>query len=308
VTTAAPRRRPDVPGDSLTRTRTTLLALALAGTALAAPAAADPATVSRDVTGLLAGGTALVTFDSADVGTVSAPVAITGLAAGESVAGIDYRPATGDLYGLVDSATGQRLVVIDASTGSTTPVGPLTQVATGAISIDFNPTVDRLRVVSSTGDNLRVDPNSGATTRDGGLNYGPGTGSAQGIAAAAYTNSDNDCSVNPVPPATGTRACPSPTFTGTQLFDLDAALDQLALQDPPNTGGLKPVGPVEQDLSAAGTGFDIHTPEGGGNEGFVSLSKNGKSRLFTIDVAVGVLKPAGKIGADVVDIALPVGQ
>jgi len=43
----------------------------------------------------------LETFDSASPGTIQTTVAVSGLAANESVQGIDYRPATGQLYGLV---------------------------------------------------------------------------------------------------------------------------------------------------------------------------------------------------------------
>ena len=71
------------------------------------------------VTGLTLNNT-LVTFDSATPGAVSAPVAITGLGAGESLLAIDRRPANGQLYGL---GSASRLYVINTVTGAATQVG-----------------------------------------------------------------------------------------------------------------------------------------------------------------------------------------
>src|SRR4029079_12679763 len=71
----------------------------------------------------------LVTFDSATPATTSNPVAVTGLAASESLLRIDFPPATGQLYGL--GSTGQ-LYTINATTGAATAVGstPLTLTGT----------------------------------------------------------------------------------------------------------------------------------------------------------------------------------
>ena len=42
-----------------------------------------------------------------------------------------------------------------------------------AFGFDFNPTVDRIRVVSDTGQNLRLNPDTGAVAAvDGALNQG----------------------------------------------------------------------------------------------------------------------------------------
>src|SRR5215212_3308697 len=61
----------------------------------------------------------LLTFDSSTPGTVS-PVGITGLQAGESILGIDIRPANGAVYGL---GTTSRLYTINSLTGLATQVG-----------------------------------------------------------------------------------------------------------------------------------------------------------------------------------------
>jgi Domain of unknown function (DUF4394) len=85
---------------------------------------------------------------------------ITGLADGERVLGIDFRPATGGLYALGSTST---LYLVDPATGYATAVGaPLaTPLAGASFGFDFNPTVDRIRVVSDAGENLRLNPLTG---------------------------------------------------------------------------------------------------------------------------------------------------
>ena len=103
----------------------------------------------------------LLSFDAAQPGTLSASVAITGMQAGENMLGIDFRPATGQLYGL--GSTG-RLYVIHPVTGAATQVGTgsfdFALIGT-AFGFDFNPVVDRIRVVSDADQNFRIDPNTG---------------------------------------------------------------------------------------------------------------------------------------------------
>lgn len=68
----------------------------------------------------------IVHFDSATPGTIIRGTGITGLQPGERVAGIDVRPATGQLYGvgIVTGATDTgRLYLIDPFTGTATQVG-----------------------------------------------------------------------------------------------------------------------------------------------------------------------------------------
>ena len=92
----------------------------------------------------------LLTFDSDSPGDILRTVAVSG--ADGDLIGIDYRPATGQLYG----ATRTSLYSINPNSGAATlegsfaPFGP-----TGAeFGFDFNPTVDRLRIVSTTDQNL----------------------------------------------------------------------------------------------------------------------------------------------------------
>jgi hypothetical protein len=110
-----------------------------------------------------AGGTALLSFDTATPDTVTTK-AISGLVVGDVLAGIDFRPFDGQLYalGFNDGANTGRLYRLDAGTGAATQVGASTFTLNGSFfGFDFNPVADRIRVVSETGENLRVNPNDG---------------------------------------------------------------------------------------------------------------------------------------------------
>lgn len=111
----------------------------------------------------------LLVADAAVPQKVVSFVSVTGLNVGESLLGIDVRPATGVLYALSDGA---RLFTIDPATGEATLVAPLTADPTDAtvpytglsgtnFAFDFNPVADRLRVVSNAEQNLRINPTNG---------------------------------------------------------------------------------------------------------------------------------------------------
>ena len=133
----------------------------------------------------------LLSFDSATPGTVTTIAAITGLQAGENILGIDLRPATGQLYGLGSTS---RLYTISPVTGTATQVGSagaFTLTGT-AFGFDFNPVVDRIRVVSNADQNLRLNPNDGTLTAiDTNLAFAagdPNQGANPNVVALAYTN------------------------------------------------------------------------------------------------------------------------
>jgi hypothetical protein len=123
----------------------------------------------------------LVRFDSTNPSNVTVVGTITGLQSGENILGIDFRPANGLLYGL--RSTG-RLYIIDKTNATARLVAPLSVTLSGTeFGFDFNPVPDRLRIVSNTGQNLRVNPDNGSTIADGTLNPGMPT-----VTAAGYTN------------------------------------------------------------------------------------------------------------------------
>ncbi|WP_310395507.1 DUF4394 domain-containing protein [Hymenobacter sp.] len=173
-------------------------------------------------------------FDVANPSVVRTLAAITGIAAGQTLVGTDYRPNTGQLFGLgYNPAAGpnDRLYTIDPVTGVATAVGGADiDLDLGAdvnvIGLDFNPTVDRIRVVSANDRNYRLNPNTGGIAfTDLDLKYT--------AAGPAVPNSSQS-------PTAGTAAYIN-SFVGataTGLYVLDHALGYVSLQNPPNDGVL----------------------------------------------------------------------
>lgn len=221
----------------------------------------------------------LVSFDSTSPGSIATSVAISGLGGGESLLGIDLRPATGQLYGLGSLS---RLYTIDPLTGVATGVGSeggFTLNGT-AFGFDFNPTVDRIRLVGNTGQDLRLHPVTGAlVATDGTIAYAAGdvnAGATPNLAASAY--------INNVPGATTTT-----------LYNLDASLGILTLQSPPNSGANSTVGSLGIAFSnTQNVGFDI---SGATGTAFASLASGGDpSSLYTVDLTSGAATLVGGIG------------
>jgi hypothetical protein len=199
-------------------------------------------------------------------------VRVTGASA--PLLGIDVRPADGVLYGVTSA---NDLYAIDAGSGAARMVSTLTQGFDGTprSAFDFNPQADRLRLIAATGQDLRVHVALGAVAVDGPLAYSAGdrnVGERPRVTAAAYT--DN-----------------LPAAPRTRLFDIDFELDVLALQDPPNDGALRTVGPLGIDFGPTG-GFDIRTGPGGVEEGFAASG----ATLYAIDLESGSARALGTIG------------
>lgn len=246
----------------------------------AAPAMATP------IIGVV-GQTTLIGFDSATPGTVTSTLNITGLG-GQLIRGIDTRPATGQLYALGQSGT---LFTIDTVTGVATAIPGTIPVGSGDLDFGagFNPVPDRLRVVTATDLNLRVNPTTGATITDGTLAYAagdPGAGSNPLVTAVAYTNQVAGA-------------------TTTTLYGIDVARGTLVLQNPPNDGTLTTIGTLGLSLfpNGFGVGFDIDALSG---VAFASLVPNvGGNGLYTINLATGAASLLGDFGANTVrDIAV----
>ena len=256
----------------------------------AAPLLASSDAQAATVYGTTSSGN-LIQFDSATPGVIAKSVAVTGLQASETLLGIDFRPATGQLFGL---GSGSRLYVIDINTGAATQVGSSGAFTVNGTSFgfDFNPTVDRIRVVSNTGQNLRLNPNNGAlAATDTPLAYAAGdtnAGANPSVVGSAYTNNVN-------------------LSTTTTLYGIDSALDIVVTQNPPNAGTLNTVGPLGVNTNAV-VGFDIQSDGVGGNSAFASLSPSAgtASSFYTINLTSGVATLVGSIGSglSVNDIAV----
>lgn len=143
------------------------------------------------VLGLVNGTNSLVTFASTAPNRIlSGPIAVSGLTAGDTIQGIDMRPATGQIYALGTQGTTARTYVLsltgNAQTGQITAAAatlvgvaltfPAQGVAQGTdFGYDFNPVPDRIRIVSNTRQDLRLNPNNGAlAATDGLLTYNIG--------------------------------------------------------------------------------------------------------------------------------------
>lgn len=218
---------------------------------------------------------------------------VTGLTTDTRLVGIDFRPATGELYGLGDAGG---VYTLDLTNASATFKARLNVALEGTVfGVDFNPVPDRLRVVSDTGQNLRANVADGVTAIDTPVSYVMGT-PAMGIVGAAYTNNDADPN------------------TVTTLYDIDSALDQVAIQAPPNEGRLNPTGKLVIDTGSA-VGFDIYSRLRGGVstvsvQAFASLTTGDRARFYRINLFTGAATLRGTFRADdqVIDIALPLRQ
>jgi len=247
---------------------------------MAAPPAAmppPPAATAGDIV-ILTAGNRLVSFNRDTPGAVRTSVAVTGLQGGENLVGIDYRPADGLLYGVASSGriytlnpeTGAATFKATLSADSTDASAPYTALAGTGFGVDFNPAADRLRVVGNTGQNLRINVDTGATTTDGDINGGAANSA---ITGSAYTNS----------------------FAGTSsttLYALDSATDTLYVQNPPNNGTLSTPVPLGVDAGAV-NGFDI---DGRTNMGYAVMTVGGARNLYTINLAAAT-GPAAAAGA-----------
>jgi hypothetical protein len=218
---------------------------------------------------------------------------LLGLARGEQLVGIDFRVARGVLYGLT---SGGRLCTIDLATAALVPVtdGAAKAAESSRVALsgkrfafDFNPAVDRVRVMSDAGQNLRLHPQTGAVVAaDPAPAYAaedPAFGKLPKIVAAAYTynKQDEKLSTN---------------------FAIDAALGTLVIQGSresvspvvsPNTGqlftiGTLGLGPIE-DAS-----FDIADID---NTALASLRVGGRTQLYVLDLTNGRARLLGLVDA-----------
>ncbi|HEY9889512.1 MAG TPA: DUF4394 domain-containing protein, partial [Candidatus Obscuribacterales bacterium] len=136
---------------------------------------------------------------------------------------------------------------------------------------------DRLRLTGVNGQNFRINVETGDVIVDGTLSFVPtdvNAGLNPNVTASAYTNA-----------IAGT--------TTTQLFNIDAALDRLLLQAPPNDGGLQTIGELGFDFDNLG-GFDIFSPAVGDNTAYLVSD----AMLYTVDLTTGAATSLGMIGDD----------
>lgn len=174
---------------------------------------------------------------------------IIGLQINQRATGIDFRPSTQQLYLLGYGAGGGQLYIADITSSNCevrlTPVGGPIQTAmgdivilTGRISMDFNPVTDLLRVVTSTGQNILVNPNTGIATIEANLTK---NGVTPNIVAIAHTNN-------------------LPTAVNTVLYGIDQTDHTLVRIEPANAGIVTTVGYLGFPFTDV-QGFDIQNQD-----------------------------------------------
>ncbi len=226
----------------------------------------------------------VVIFDSAAPGTILSSASLTGLAQGESLLSIDKRPAGGAIYGL---SSASKLYTINTTTGALSQVGTgfTTPLSGTSFGFDFNPTIDRIRIVSDADQNIVAHPLTGnanvATTTPVFYAAGdPNVGANPNVVHHAYDRN----------------------FVGgvtSQLRAIDTNLDILVTQAN-NAGTLGTIGPLGINATDVG-GFDV----GAGGGAFAAFNAGGAtSTLYRINLTTGAATSIGTIPAVIAGITL----
>lgn len=236
----------------------------------------------------------LYSFDSASPGSFLTTTNMSGLVTGHSLRAIDFRPSNGTLYAVSSqgSAVGQ-LYTVNLTSGALTTVGStfaLTGNTTVTISMDFDPVRDQIRVLTASGANLRVDPDTG------GLINADTTVPGSIVGDIAYFT--------------------TPSSPGsTTLYAYSTALNAIGIigsagnAGSSDSGGFTPLGPSGFTLPLSiAVGFDISSASGVAYlSGAATGVGNPNPELFTANLANGTLTLVGSFSSSVVDIAVPVG-
>jgi hypothetical protein len=216
-------------------------------------------------------GSQLLRFGSTTPGTLDASLPVTGLPSGVRIIAMDFRPSTGVLYGIGGD---NNLYTINTTTAAVT-AGPAISVALETtpsqyVAAAFVPGADTIRIWNATGQNLRVNPTTGAATVDTRLPQGFGTGVAP--RAIAFTD-------NPV-----------------TMYVLDALNDTLSTSPDPTAGTVVQIAPLGFDMEAAG--FDIQA--GTGAAYAATMLNSVTDRMFTlyrVNLTTGALTSVGPINS-----------
>jgi Domain of unknown function (DUF4394) len=241
----------------------------------------------------LAANNQLLQFSASAPNAIISATTVKGLNAGDSLVGIDFRPANGQLYALAVNGASGRLYTINPLNGAANAVGAGFTVPQSAgagagkdYGFDFNPTVDRIRVVADSRDNFRAHPDTGAAVSPADLALSEGAL----VTGVAYDRN----------------------FAGskmTTLYAIDPNADQLVTiggidsAPSPNGGVVRKVGPLGVNTSNE-VGFDISVgPEG---VAFALLTVNNQPGLYSIYLPSGLatLVRTLNVKTPIVDIAV----
>lgn len=269
-----------------------LATLALGGCAAVGTLQPQQASAAENVVAVTAAHE-LIRFNAGQPSRILQRKAITGLAAGDTLVGIDFRIARGALYAVGQSG---QLYTLDPATAALSRVGspsPAFALAGSRFGVDFNPVADRVRVVSDSGTNWRLHPDTGAAVDgdaatvgvqpDAVLTWAAGdvsAGVAPGLLGAAYTyNKQND------------KLTTNYAIERRGLLVVQGSREGVQPVVSPNTGVLATVG-------ALGTGplddacLDIADVSGAA---YASLRSVGRTQWVRIDLASGRAQHLGTL-------------
>ena len=211
----------------------------------------------------LVSGNRLIRFNAASPHLIDMTLNVTGLSANQTIVGIDWRASNGMVYAVVDGPTQDALYTLNPATGVASFAANLSIPLSGTrFGVDFNALQDRLWIVSDTGSNYEVNPNTGTVTVATSV-----TPAGSQISGLAF-----------IPSRLGAASAPV-------LYTIDPLADVLNRQDPVGGGVQTLVGSLSIDVSAV-LGFDV-APEN--DIAFASLTRtaDGKTGLYVIDLTTG---------------------
>ena len=225
------------------------------------------------------GGTTLVRFQSDNPSNVT----VVGNFGGANIFldAIDFRPATGQLYGYLDSA--DAFYTIDLKTAQ------LTLASTGAsaaptntfqLGLDFNPTIDRARIITDSQQNIVFNPGAGTVSAFTNVFYAsgdPNENFSPSIIDNAYSQNFAGA-------------------TSTTQYAIDYTRDVL-VSVANNAGTLTTIGALGVNTDIY-TGFDIFTDSQGIDTAYALLAgpNGGLPGLYTINLTTGAATSVGALG------------
>jgi DNA-binding beta-propeller fold protein YncE len=199
----------------------------------------------------------LVSFDSASPGTLLSAHNISGLQGNEQLRGVDW--INGTLYGLGD---GSHLYIVNPNTAAATLVGAgAFSPALNGIDFGFNAGTSQLYVSSDLGQNLTINPVTGAATA------GPDYTAGSSLDALAYD------------------------YVSGNFYAISAASHSLFSVNPA-TGAVTLVGPTGVAFQDR-VGFDISPNT---DTAYFSATVGGQTEFFTVNKATGALTLVGAVG------------
>lgn len=193
---------------------------------------------------------------------------------------IDFRPETGELYGYLDSTDSFYTVNLNTAQLSLASVGASSAPTnTFQLGLDFNPTIDRARLITDSDQNIVFNPNSGTVAAFVSVFYAQGDihfDADPNLIDNAYTQNFAGA-------------------TSTQQYAIDYELNTLVTLAN-NAGTLQTVGSLGVNTTIF-TGLDIFTTDGGTDIAYAILTgEDGLPGFYTIDLSSGSASLIGDVG------------